>query len=168
MNSFKVPTSVTSSDVFTRLSFYESSFHFFLNRIKFFSSLRNHTIKSSPNLTLKLDGTSTKFNNLELLYTTALSGALKQKNNSIDVFTNFNKFTQVNFIEGTASTEETQNSLQRDILLVSKDADVLAYNAGLLFNLTNNLTSKMFYYNTSTVGVTSSNLPTNYTTRSLK
>ena len=90
--SFKAPTTLSSGDVFTRLSCYESSFHFFLNRIKFFSSLRNHTIKSLPRLGTQLESTAGGFNNLELLYSTTLNGVLKNESSNFDGLTNFSNF----------------------------------------------------------------------------
>ena len=165
--SFKAPTTLSSGDVFTRLSCYESSFHFFLNRIKFFSSLRNHTIKSLPRLGTQLESTAGGFNNLELLYSTTLNGVLKNESSNFDGLTNFSNFFTT--VDNTHSgyQQNSHSTATRDLLLVSQDKDLLTYHTNLLFNLTNNLTTRTFYYTAdpSTVGLEL--LPTKYNTNKL-
>jgi hypothetical protein len=46
--AFSTSHLLTSQDTFHRLSFYESSFHFFINRSKFFASLRSNALTSLP------------------------------------------------------------------------------------------------------------------------
>lgn len=152
-NSFKVPTQAMTSDVFTRLSFYESSFHFFLNRIKFFSSLQNHTINSLPTLNQTENSNQQTFGNIETLYNTTMGSTLSQLNNQADLFTsNFQALTVSN---STNLQTHNNNSYNKDIVLLSKDADLLARKANLLANLTGDFSlqgssAKTFYYNPHT------------------
>jgi len=139
-----------------------------LNRIKFFSSLRNHTIKSLPRLGTQLESTAGGFNNLELLYSTTLNGVLKNEISNFDGLTNFSNFFTT--VDNTHSgyQQNSHSTATRDLLLVSQDKDLLTYHTNLLFNLTNNLTTRTFYYTTdpSTVGLKL--LPTKYNTKMLK
>ena len=163
-NAFKVPTQAMTSDVFTRLSFYESSFHFFLNRIKFFSSLQNHTITSLPTLN-QIDSSNHKtFGNIETLYNTTMGTTLSQLNTQVDLFSpNFQLHTTDNEANFQNSTP---NNFNKDIVLLSKDADLLTRKANLLVNLTSDFslqksTTKTFYYNPNTL-YNLTNLTNNY------
>lgn len=167
-NSFKATTTLSSGDVFSRLSCYESSFHFFLNRIKFFSLLRNHTIKSLPRLGTQVESTAGNFNNLELLYSTTLNGVLKHERGNVDGLTNFSNFFTTVYNTCNGQHQNSQSMATRDLLLVSQDKDLLTYHTNILFNLTNNLTTRTFYYTITLPMVGLELLPTQYNTKILK
>ena len=164
-NAFKVPTQAMASDVFTRLSFYESSFHFFLNRIKFFSSLQNHTVSALPALRMDAKNQQTSFTSIEALYNTTMGSTLSQLNTQNDLLTNV--FTP-NSTQTQPHSNSSTSSFNRDILLLSKDADLLSRKASLLTNLTGDFSlqgfnSNMFYYNVYTTPVNNQNLTNTFT-----
>lgn len=159
-NAFKVPTQAMTSDVFTRLSFYESSFHFFLNRIKFFSSLQNHTISALPTLKVTSENYQTPFTSIETLYNTTMGSTLNQLTTQNDLLTNTFNY---NSNSSTTHSLDVNPSYNRDIILLSKDADLLSRKANLIANLTGDFslkgsTSNAFYYNVSTTPINNQNL----------
>jgi hypothetical protein len=167
-NAFKVPTQAMTSDVFTRLSFYESSFHFFLNRIKFFASLQNHTISALPTLKIDSNNHQNAFTNIEMLYNTTMGSTLNQLTSHSDLLTN--SFTPDHMRTDSDSTNLTP-SYSRDIILLSKDADLLSRKADLMVNLTRDFSlkgfsSNAFYYNVYTTPINNHNLTNTFSKNS--
>ena len=159
--SFKAPLNSTSADIFTRLSFYESSFHFFLNRIKFYSSLSNHTINSNPYLLVgNLDNQKT-FNDVEVLYNTAKNTSLT----NIKAVSLNSVFTPLN---GNTNISQDYSNHMRDLVVISKDRDIFnRRGAESIMNLTQSLnfknsSYKKFSYNLENSQVTESKFLTQY------
>ena len=76
-NSYRLMGFPNPQDNFLRLSFYESSFHFFLNRSKTYSSLNSNEITSTPNSTTFNPTDVNTQSNLMSLYQTTFSSSLK-------------------------------------------------------------------------------------------
>jgi hypothetical protein len=141
-STFKTPSSVTSADIFMRLSFYESSFHFFLNRIKFYSSLSNHSINSNPYLVVQDRTPTNNFDSVEMLYNTTKNTMLpNSKLLNLNVTNLSSKMSLTNEASSTSTTS------LRDIILISKDSEIFTKKgAESITNLTKSLNLKGSFY----------------------
>ena len=94
-----------------------------------------------------------------------MGSTLSQLNTQNDLLTNV--FTP-NSTQTQPHSNSSTSSFNRDILLLSKDADLLSRKASLLTNLTGDFSlqgfnSNMFYYNVYTTPVNNQNLTNTFT-----
>jgi hypothetical protein len=129
---------ISSPDVFTRLSFYESSFHFFINRTKFFTSLKSNVITSLPqkkNTTIREDA---KLFNLINFHKFSTSLGLKSKyltNQTLSANT-------LNYNTPYVTNSVLSNSTGKDIIIIKQDRDLLTQrNLDIIYNITKSTAS---------------------------
>ena len=128
-NFFYQNTLINTKDNLLKLSFFESSFHFFLKRMTNYNLLVNNQISTTLNPNFNLL-TNTKYTNIKFLYKTTLNFKLNLSNLNINNSNiNFNNFKI--------------NKHFKDILLIGKLKNQLnKTNSSLIYNLTRLTNSK--------------------------
>ena len=175
-NPFKAANQATSTDLFTRLSCYESSFHFFLNRVKFYSSLRNHSIKSVASLSrsgnlLPSGGYASTTNSVESLYYTTMDTIIKDSTNKKDLLRSFDV---LDLPESSHNSVKVEAQNASDVIVITKDSDLLVKKTTeLLFNVSKSFSLKSsfvqkFNYNSSINNQLNLTFTSNFKTKSNK
>ena len=131
--AFSSTRSSSSTDALTKLSFYETSFHFFLNRIKSFSSLRSTTLSSTPTLKGASTDQADIYTSTSDLYKHSLTNSLRLLPRGTSYLTPH--------LNQEASGELTSygDDLKKvnDVTIVKKDVDVLYLKTlEIIYNLT--------------------------------
>jgi hypothetical protein len=131
--AFASSRSNTSTDSLSKLSFYEASFHFFLNRIKNFSSLRSTTLSSTPKVQSLPQAQNNLLDSTTNLYKHSLSHSLRAVPRGESYFTpHVPVSTNRLDLDGVAGTGS-----HSDVTLVKKDVDVLYLKTlEVMYNLT--------------------------------
>ena len=139
-NNLNMPLLSNNYNNLIRLSFYESSFHFFLKRLNNFNNLLSNKVSSVPsNGRSKSSLDSNYLNNLQSIYNISLSNRFKDllDTNPSNNYTNLNKLT-------------IEPKVLSDIVLIQKPSYFLTKKKiDILYNLTkysssNNLNLRYF------------------------
>lgn len=132
----------SSQEMFSRLSFYESSFHFFLHRTNFFASLSSNIVTSTLTPDQGVSKTVTQPLNLNNLYLTTLGNSFR----NILRLDNLNLHS---FNKGGFDTSSDHLDSKRDALIIKSDRDLLNLRSlEILFNISksNSLISQKFQF----------------------
>jgi hypothetical protein len=113
-----------------------------------------------PTFKVTSENYQTPFTSIETLYNTTMGSTLNQPTTQNDLLTNTFTYNSNN---STTHPFDLNLSYNRDIILLSKDADLLSRKANLIANLTGDFslkgsTSNAFYYNVSTTPINNQNL----------
>lgn len=132
-NAFTTSHLPTSQDTFHRLSFYESSFHFFINRSKFFASLRSNALTSTPQQ-------KQVFNQNWQEVSSALDIYKHSLNLSLRILEEGNKdLSPKGFVLKSSDSVDNvlDRSVSKDITVIKKDRDLLYLKTlTILYNIT--------------------------------
>ena len=132
-SSFSATRVGSSQDALTKLSFYEASFHFFINRVKNFSSLQSNSLSTLPQLTKTFGTNREVMASTSDLYKHSLANTLR-----VDVVSSSSLNPRVTL--GTSEVSAAGNRSEggsSDISLVKKDSDLLYLKTlEILYNIT--------------------------------
>lgn len=132
-DSFSATRGGSSQDALTKLSFYEASFHFFINRVKNFSSLQSNSLSTLPQL-IKTFGTNREvMSSTNDLYKHSLANTLR-----VDVVSSSNLNPRVTLqAGGLTSAMNRSEGGSSDVSLIKKDSDMLYLKTlEILYNIT--------------------------------
>jgi len=132
-DSFSATRVGSSQDALTKLSFYESSFHFFINRVKNFSSLQSNSLSTLPQLTKTFGTNREVMSSTNDLYRHSLANTLR-----VDVGSSSSLSPRVTLqaSELTAVGKHSEGGAS-DVSLVKKDSDMLYLKTlEILYNIT--------------------------------
>jgi len=131
--AFASSRSSTSTDALSKLSFYEASFHFFLNRVKNFSSLRSTTLSSTPKLHSLPQTSNDLLGSTSNLYKHSLANSLRLLPRGESYFTPHATARP----DSLDSNSAVNSGSRSDLTLVKKDVDVLYLKTlEIIYNLT--------------------------------
>lgn len=114
--------STTSTHFFNRLSFYESSFHFFIKRFKLFNSLSSNYILALPTLKQSKEDYVHNLNTRLSLHKLAVVNSLRDLNNSTPHLSTSN-ILKPTTLSSLTPQHEPQNLA--DVLNIRQDNDLL-------------------------------------------
>jgi hypothetical protein len=131
--AFASSRSSTSTDSLSKLSFYEASFHFFLNRVKNFSSLRSTTLSSTPKPQSLPQTSNNPLDSTSSLYKHSLANSLRLLPRGESYFTPHATARP----DSLDSNRGVNSGSSSDLTLVKKDVDVLYLKTlEIIYNLT--------------------------------
>jgi len=132
-DSFSATRGGSSQDALTKLSFYEASFHFFINRVKNFSSLQSNSLSTLPQLTKTFGTNREVMSSTNDLYKHSLANTLR-----VDVVSSSNLNPRVTLqAGGLPSAMNRSEGGSSDVSLIKKDSDMLYLKTlEILYNIT--------------------------------
>ena len=132
-DSFSATRGGSSQDALTKLSFYEASFHFFINRVKNFSSLQSNSLSTLPQLTKTFGTNREVMSATNDLYKHSLANTLR-----VDVVSSSNLNPRVTLqAGGLPSAMNRSEGGSSDVSLIKKDSDMLYLKTlEILYNIT--------------------------------
>ena len=132
-DSFSATRGSSSQDALTKLSFYEASFHFFINRVKNFSSLQSNSLSTLPQLTKTFGTNREVMSATNDLYKHSLANTLR-----VDVVSSSNLNPRVTLqAGGLPSAMNRSEGGSSDVSLIKKDSDMLYLKTlEILYNIT--------------------------------
>ena len=132
-DSFSATRGGSSQDALTKLSFYEASFHFFINRVKNFSSLQSNSLSTLPQLTKTFGTNREVMSSTNDLYKHSLANTLR-----VDVVASSNLNPRVTLqAGGLPSAMNRSEGGSSDVSLIKKDSDMLYLKTlEILYNIT--------------------------------
>ena len=132
-DSFSATRVGSSQDALTKLSFYESSFHFFINRVKNFSSLQSNSLSTLPQLTKTFGTNREVMSSTNDLYKHSLANTLRLEVGSAS---SLNPRVTLQASELTVAGKHNESGAS-DVSLVKKDSDMLYLKTlEILYNIT--------------------------------